>query len=298
MRVSGILCLFLVISAVWFSQWCQISYGDESLLTGREFLVDKFHEIEKELKKSPFYLESYESKNACHGDIYSTINYPFSTIKKVLMVPTNWCEIVLPHPYIRACTYKKMHDACLLDIYNVNKFSKPLEDSYQMKFLCLPSELQPFYFDIAFTGDEGPFYTRDHQFRLEAIPLTEGTTFIHFRYSYSYSSLGYYVMKIFSRGEVGFSITGTGSDGNPVYVGGVRGSVERNVVRFYLAVQSYLDTLKSSPEQRFEKQINQWYDLAAPYKKQLLEMKKDEYLSYKRQDRRSQQKLQSEFHNY
>jgi len=101
-------------------------------------------------------------------------------------------------------------------------------------------------------------------------------------------------MKIFVRGKVGFSVIGTDSDGNPVYVGGPRGSVERNVACYYLAVLAYLDTLKIPAEQRFEKRISQWYDLASLYKKQLLEMEKDEYLTYKRQDRKRQLILQSD----
>jgi hypothetical protein len=234
------------------------------------------------------------SKNASHVDIYGSINYPFGIIKNEFLVPTNWCEIVLPHPDIGACTYKKMHDTWLLNIYNVDNFSKPLEDAYQMKFVYRISELQPFYFDVALTAPEGPFHTRDHQFGFEAIPLHKGTTFIHLRYSLSYSSLGYLLMKIFGGGKVGFSVIGTDSDGNPVYVGGLRGSVERTVVCYYLAILAYLDTLKIPAEQRFEKRISQWYDLAALYKKQLLEMEKGEYLTYKRQGRRSQQELQSD----
>jgi hypothetical protein len=91
----------------------------------------------------------------------------------------------------------------------------------------------------------------------------------------------YLLMKIFG-GKVGFSVIGTDSDGNPVYVGGLRGAVERDVVCYYLAILAYLDTLKIPAEQRFEKRVSQWYDLAALYKKQLLEMEEEEYLTYKR----------------
>ena len=89
-------------------------------------------------------------------------------------------------------------------------------------------------------------------------------------------------------------IVGTISDGNPVYVGCLRGAVERDVVCYYLAIMAYLDTLKIPAEKRFEKRISKWYDLAALYKKQLLEMEEEKYLTYKRQDRRSQQQLQSD----
>ena len=262
----------------------------------RGALIDKYHKIEKELEKSPydipFSIESSVSKNASRVDIYGTLKYPFDIVQNELLVPANWCEIVLPNISVGACTYKKVNDTWLLNIYNVDKFSAPLEEAYQMKFEYRVSELQAGYFDILLTAHEGPYHTKDHRFRLQAIPLSKGTTFIHLRYSYRYSSLAYLLMKLFGGSKVGFSITGTDRNGNPVYVKGLRGSVERDVVCYYLAILAYLDTRKIPAEQRFEKQIGRWYDLAALYKKQLLDMGKEEYLTRKRKDRESQQKLQ------
>ena len=298
MRTTRVICHFLVVSFVLSSQWCEILYGDDSLRTGHEFLIHKYHTIEKELQKSslaiPFFIESSVSKNASHVDIYGSIKHPFDIVQHELLVPTNWCEILLPHLNVRACTYKKVNDTWLLNIYNITKFSEPLEDAYQMKFKYRVSELQARYFDISLAAPGGPFHTKDHQFGLEAIPLDKGSTFIHLRYSYGYSPLAYLLMKLFGGGKVGFSVTGTDGDGNPVYVGGLRGLVERDVVCYYLAILAYLDTLKIPAEQRFEKRISQWYDLASRFKKQLLEMENEEYLTYKRQDRESQQRLQSD----
>jgi hypothetical protein len=299
MRGIRVFCFFLIISSFLSSQWCEISYGHESLPAGRESLINKYHTIGKKLDKNSgpvaFYIESSVSKNASRVDIYGTINYPFGLMKNEFLVPTNWCDIVLPHPDIRACTYKKTNDAMwLLNIYRVDKFSKPLKDAYQIKFIYRVSELQPEYFNIVLTAQEGPSHTRDHQFGLEAIPIEENMTFIHLRYSFGYSAWGYFLMKIFGGGRVGFSVIGTDREGNPVYVGGLRGAVERDVACYYLAILAYVDTLKMPAEQRFEKRVSKWYDLAALYKKQLLEMQEGEYLSYKRQDRRSQQQLQSD----
>src|SRR5512139_2503661 len=117
MRAIRVFCFFLIISCFLSSQWYEISYGDESLPAGRESLTNKYHKIEKKLEKNsgpvPFYIESSVSKNASRVDIYGTINYHFSLIKDEFLVPTNWCEIVFPHPDIKACTYKKMDDRWL-----------------------------------------------------------------------------------------------------------------------------------------------------------------------------------------
>jgi hypothetical protein len=299
MRTTRVLCLFLAVLYFLSSQWCEISYANESLPAGRESLIDKYQKIEKELEKSsfyiPFYIESSVSKNVSHVDIYGTIEHPFDIVQDELLVPTKWCEILLPHMNVRACTSKKANGTWPLNIYNVNEFSEPLENAYQMKFEYRVSELQARYFDISLTAHEGPFHTKDHQFGLEAIPLDESTKFIHLRYSFGYSSLAYFLMKLFGGSKTGFTATGTDSGGNPVYVDGLRGSAERNVACYYLAILAYLDALKAPAEQRFEKRISQWYDLAGRFKRQqLLEMEEEEYLASKRQDRESQQRLQSE----
>jgi hypothetical protein len=81
-------------------------------------------------------------------------------------------------------------------------------------------------------------------------------------------------------------------------VGGLRGAVESNVLRYYLTILAYMDTLKIPVEQRFEKRMSQWYDLTARYKRQLFEMEREEYLTYKGQDQESQLILQGALNRY
>ena len=299
-HVAHGLYLSLTISVFLIFLWCEISYGDDSLLTGREFLINKYHTIEKELEKSssvvPFYLESSVSKNASHVDIYGTIEYPYSSVKNELRIPTNWCDILLLHIHVRACTYEKVNDTWLLTIYNVNTSSDTLEDADQLKFEYYIIAQQPGFLGIALAAREGPFGTKDHRFRLEAVPLDEGGTFIHLRYSFSYGFLAYFLMKsyfsLFESDRVGFSIIGADREGNAVYVSGLRGKVERDVALYYLCIPAYMDTLNVSVKERFEKRISQWYDLTLQYKKQFFEMEKEDYLTDKRRDRESQRMLQ------
>jgi hypothetical protein len=153
---------------------------------------------------------------------------------------------------------------------------------------------QPEYFDISLAAQEGPFNTKEHRFKIEAAPLDKDKTLIHLRHSFAYSSLEYYLMKMFGGSQVGFSVTGTDSDGKPAYTDGLRGEVERNAICYYLAILAYLDTLKVPAGQRFEKRISQWYDYSTRYKRQLFETTKEEYLAYKRQADKVSRKLQND----
>ena len=140
----------------------------------------------------------------------------------------------------------------------------------------------------------GPIIPRITSSDFEAIPLGENITFMHLRYSFRYSALGYFFMKIFGGTKIGFSIIGTDIDGNPVYAEGLRGLVERDVVCYCLATLAYFDTLETPYDQRFGKRIRQWYDLTVPFKKQFYDMTKEEYLTYKGKDWESQQRFQAD----
>jgi hypothetical protein len=293
------LCLPAVILFLLCPLCLGISYAGPPSCSGPEGLADKFRTIANKLEKSslgiPVYLESSAGSSTSDADMYGIVSYPFDIVRNELSVPANWCDIVLPHINVRACTYEKLNDEWLLTIYSVNKFYQPLKDAYQMKFDFRTVAEKPEYFDISLDAHEGPFSTRDHRFGFEAIPVDNDRTFVHLSYSYSYSFLGCIAMKsylaVFGRGKVGFSITGV-KEGNPLYVSGLRGAIERNVVRYYLAMLAYLDTLKFAPEQRFRKRINQWYELTGRYGKQLSEMGKDKYLAYKKEDQKNQLRLQ------
>ena len=63
--------------------------------------------------------------------------------------------------------------------------------------------------------------------------------------------------------------------------GGVRGVVERNTMRYYLAIDAYLDA--PGPQGR-EKRLGEWFDDTERYARQLHEMDRDDYLAMKRSE--------------
>jgi len=91
-----------------------------------------------------------------------------------------------------------------------------------------------------------------------------------------------------AREKVGFTVVSTGSDGLPRYVGGVRGAVERNTMRYYLAIESFLGALSTPPRKRFEKRLNDWFAAVERYPRHLHEMEKSSYLDMKRKERSRQ----------
>ena len=58
--------------------------------------------------------------------------------------------------------------------------------------------------------------------------------------------------------------------------------LERNTMRYYLAIDAYLHTLGSPPPQRFEQSIELWFNQTEHFARQLHEVAHDDYVTMKR----------------
>jgi hypothetical protein len=79
--------------------------------------------------------------------------------------------------------------------------------------------------------------------------------------------------------KVGFS-----RDEGGQLVGGMRGVLERNTMRYFLAIDAFLDTADLPRDVREERRMAAWFDATERYPRQLHEMSRSDYLGYKRAD--------------
>ena len=290
--------LFVVAAAILLSTG--FASASETLRQGEDVLLDTYQRILVRLEKTsfgfPLYLESYEQGNKVHVDVYGIFDHPFSSVLNVLKVPENWCDIVSLPPNVKACTYSELTGARLLTFYLGRKVYEPPEDTRQVMYRYRSINQRQGYLDISLTADTGPFGTKDHRMRFKALPLEGGRTFVHVSYTYSDSVALSLAEKVYfatlGRNKVGFTVTGTDRNGKPVYIGGPRGAIERNAVRYYFAIQSFMDTLRYPEEHRFCMRISKWYDLTYRYKKQLFDLDKKDYLTFKAKEHKNQVTLQ------
>ncbi len=293
-----IVCVTLSTGLFLFGPVCPV----QPFSATAEDLLETYREIEAILKGAefalPMHLESLEERNALRGDVYGVIKTPFKTLRDTLEVPANWCDIVLLHHNIKACTSRQARDKCLLTFFSGRKFYQTPEEAYPLTFEYQVMVQSPEQVRVLLTADEGPMDTKDYRIELEAVPLGKGKTFAHLSYAYRYGAIGRMAIKTYfatlGRGKVGFTVIGTDGEGRSDYVGGTRGMIERNVVRYYYAMQAYLNSLKFPEHQRFNERISQWYDLTDQHRRQLSEMKKEKYLEGKRREHENQLLLQRE----
>lgn len=238
----------------------------------------------------PLALDSSETSDGVAGSIHALVNHPFATVAAALKNPGQWCDILSLHLNTKYC---RAAAGNVLNVTIGKKHDQPLDEAYPITFAWRVNAQTADYLQVRLNAGEGPLNTSDYRIVLEAIPLGSGQTFIHLSYSYSYGLIGRLAMQTYlgtaGRDKVGFTVSGTGADGRPRHVGGMRGVVERNTMRYYLAIEAHLGALSQPLQARFEKRLHDWFAATERYPRQLREMERGEYLDMKRREYQRQQ---------
>lgn len=263
-------------------------------------LSAKYTELNKPLSNNQYqraiYLTSVESSHDLKGEIYAVVEYPFATVNMALNNPEHWCDVLILIINIKYCHASNDKTDTALSINMGQKNDQPLADTHRVEFNYHAITTTPDYFAVQLNAATGPFGTFDYRIRIEATPLTDGRTFLHFSYTYSFGFIGRFAMQSYlstaGRNKVGFTITDNLANGQPVYIKGVRGVVERNTMRYYLAIDAYLAAMITLPKNQLEQRLQCWYNGTQQYARQLHEVERDEYLEMKYKEHLRQQVAQ------
>ena len=239
----------------------------------------------------PLVLESTQTSGDLRGDVYTIVDHPFATVQQALQSIDHWCDILILHLNVKRC---RANGATKLLSLNVGrKFDQPIEDAYELGFVWKVAAATPDYLLLQLSAEDGPLSTKNYRIQVEAIPVDAKRSVIHMSYAYGYGFAARLAMQTYlstlGRNKVGFSITGRNAEGQPVHIGGVLGLLERNTMRYYLAIDAYLSAYTLPPGEQFEKRIRDWYASTERYAPQLHEMDQADYLEMKRKEMRRQQ---------
>jgi hypothetical protein len=260
----------------------------------------KYTELSRQLLynqfQRPLYLDSAESSSDLKGEIFAIVDYPFANVNDALNNPAHWCDVLILHINIKYCHASINQSGTSLSVALGKKYDQPLEDAYRVEFNYRGMITTPDYFSVQLNALTGPLSTHDYRIAIEATPIKDGRTFLHFTYAYGFGLSGRLALQGYlatiGRDKVGFSISGKQADGQPTYIKGVRGVVERNTMRYFLAIDAYLAALTSLAADRPEKRLNYWFKGTDQYASQLHEVEREEYLQMKRKEIIRQQILQ------
>ena len=256
---------------------------------GAAALRSKFDASQTQLQRNafgrPLLLASTEASDRLSGDIYAVVEHPFPEVGRAMALPAVWCEVLMLHLNTKHCAIKTGDKGTTLAVAIGRKFDQPLADAQRIDFVYGVESAQSDYLDVRLSADVGPLSTRDYRIALEAVPVAGGKTFLHLGYAYAYGTAARLAMKAYlatvGSDKVGFTPSGTDAQGQPDFIGGVRGVVERNTMRYYLAIDAYLDA--PGPQAR-DKRAGQWFDGTERYARQLHELGREDYLAMKRNE--------------
>lgn len=114
--------------------------------------------------------------------------------------------------------------------------------------------------------------------------------------AYGFGTIGRLAMSGYlltiGRDKVGFTVMGKLPNGVPTYIQGTRGTVERNTMRYYLAIDAYLAGMSTPPKDQLEVRLQHWYKATEQHARQLHEVERDDYLVMKRREYQRQQGIQ------
>ncbi len=236
----------------------------------------------------PLVLESTQSSDDLRGDVYAIVDQPFSAVGPALQGTNHWCDLLMLHLNVKNCSSTGKAPNEWLSLVVGRKFDQPLEDGYKVDFAYAMPSASTDFVRVQMVAETGPLSTRNYRLALEAMPLDAKRSFIHMSYAYAYGTAARLAMQAYlataGRDKVGFSYTGKTEDGKPIFVDGVRGVVERNTMRYYLAIESYLGAMSAPSGEREEKRLRDWFTATERYPTQLHEMGRDEYLEMKRHE--------------
>lgn len=262
-------------------------------------LRDKYDTLAPQLKSNvfhrPIHLDSEETQNTLQGDIYAVVNYPFATVNNAFndpqQGPANWCEVLILHLNTKYCHATSGSNGAIISMNVGKKTEQELGDTSRVQFNFRSVATSPNYFQVDLSAAEGPLSTKDYRIVLEAVDIGNGRTFLHLTYSYGFGLAGRIAMKTYlatiGSAKVGFTQASSGD-----YIGGVRGLVERNTMRYYLAIDAYLGSLAIPANKRVDQRFATWFDATEQYPRQLHELDRQAYLQMKKNEYQRQQTAQ------
>lgn len=257
----------------------------------------KYGELRDQLRHNNFqraiHIDSAQIGDTLKGDVYAVLDHPFNVVSDALKDPDDWCDILLLPFNTKYCHANPANGGASLQVRIGRKFDQPVQDAFRLDFALRPVAATSDYFESRLNAGSGPLGTRDYRISVAAVPLDGGRTFMHLSYAYTYGMAGKMAMQAYlataGADKVGFSTTGKGSNGQPIFIGGMRGAVERNAMRYYLAVDAHLASLAAPAERRLDKRIETWFNATERYPRQLREMDRATYVAMKRGEYERQQ---------
>lgn len=255
-------------------------------------LRDSWVAVRGKLSGSPFgrplLVTSQEESSHVRGDVYAVIDQPLDAILPALRSPTRWCDILLLHLNVKDCQLRGTEAHAVLSMAVGRRHDQALESAQRIDFVFHVASSAADHLAAAMSAESGPFGTRNYHISVGAVAIDAKSSYLHFAYSHGFGAVARLSLQTYlataGSSKVGFTVVGRDAEDKPVYIDGLRGVIERNAMRYYLAIEVALRGAPPSTPDQTLAQVRAWFDGTERYARQLHELARDEYVAMKLKD--------------
>ncbi|MEP6972437.1 MAG: hypothetical protein ABJA49_18455 [Betaproteobacteria bacterium] len=257
-----------------------------------QLLLEQHASLNQELQQSafgrPLVLRSRQAGDHVSGEVFAVVDHPLDDLRAQLSTAQQWCEVLLLHFNTKSCRATPLTGGTsVLAAFFGKKTEQELADAARVDFTFETVAASANYLHVSMHAGNGPMATSNYRIALQAVGLDANRTFLRFLYAYDVGFAGQMAMKVYlataGRDKVGFSADPARGGQSDRLVDGLRGVVERNAMRYYLAIDVTLDTADVAPRERQrDARLSDWFSATERYKRQLHELDRDDYLAIKR----------------
>ena len=235
-------------------------------------------ELQRAPVGAPLHLQSQEKDGFVQGHIHAVLDQPFAAARGALSEAAAWCELLLLASNVKACASRVAGTAARVELKVATTIRQAADEAPVLGFQWHRTVSDPDFLRIEMRAEEGPAGTRNYRLDAQLVELDRTRSFLRLSYEFGYSNAGGVAIRLYlatiARAKVGFTV----EDDLPVR--GLRGVVERNTMRYFIAVRTYLEARAGSHQ--LETMLGNWYATADKYPSQLRELSREEYLAMKR----------------
>jgi len=243
----------------------------------------------------PFTISSTEQGNLLAAHVLMKIPVSYADFRKHLSKHRLWCEFLILHLNIKSCITERQQGQYILILFAGRKHYQPPEITYRLEYRFQLIDNRDGYFEVVMDAPKGPLSTTNYRIHVQAIPYQNETVMalgLNYTQSFISRAATYSYLNTLGRNKVGFSLDSSTTADAPVYVAGVKGVIERNVMRYFLALVSYLQAEKHVEPDSFRRLLIDWYQATEQYHRQLYEYEEETYVQAKQKEYLNQRKLQ------
>ena len=234
----------------------------------------------------PLVLESRLDGGQVSAVAEGLIERPFGDVAAALVDARHWCALLILHINNKGCAVTSPGGHPHIALKVARKYDQPVDQAFEFDFAVQVLKASANELAVSLEAPHGPMGTSDYGIHLDAVPAGDARTAVRLSYAYKQGSLTGWGMDLYmatvGRGKVGFSLVSPGSGKPAELVSGLRGLLERNLMRYFLAIDAAANTPAAARPEAYERRLRDWFAATEKYPRQLHEIDLETYLALKR----------------